>query len=475
MQHVDTLIYAGWIIPVVPENVVYEHHALAIQDGKIIAILPSSEAVSRFSARITHRLPTHLLIPGLINTHTHAAMNLLRGFADDLPLQQWLHERIWPAEQACVNAEFVADGTRLAIAEMLRSGVTCFNDMYFFPDVAGEVVADSGIRATLGLIVIDFPTAWANNADDYLQKGADVHAQFRDHPLISTAVAPHAPYTVSDGPLKAVALMAEQLAIPIHIHVHETLEEVESAVAKTGERPIARLDRLGLINSRLMAVHATQLQNDEIKLFARQGVKVIHCPESNLKLASGFCPLSKLSRVGVTTALGTDGAASNDDLDILGEMRTAALLAKGLSRDASSIPAAEALRMATLNGAKALGLAHVTGSLEAGKSADVTAIDMNHIETQPIHNPLSQLVYAVGRDKVTDVWVEGKHLLKGRTLTSLDIHDLQAKTHLWRERIERVLKGESATPTQVTVPETISDETDAVETPVSDTEKDSLK
>lgn len=441
MQHVDTLIYAGWIIPVVPENVVYEQHAIAVQDGKIVAILPSSEAVSRYTGRITYRLPTHVLIPGLINTHTHAAMSLLRGLADDLPLQRWLQERIWPTEQACVNADFVADGTRLAIAEMLRSGITCFNDMYFFPDVVGEVAAAAGMRACLGLILFDFPTAWAANADEYLRKGMEVHAQFNGHPLIRTAIAPHAPYTVSDAPLEAAAKLSEKLDIPIHMHIHETLEEVESAVAATGERPLARLARLGVLNSRLMAVHMTQLQNDEIRLLARQEVKVVHCPESNLKLASGFCPVSKLSRVGITTALGTDGAASNDDLDILGEMRTAALLAKGLSRDASSIPAAEALRMATLNGAKALGIDYLTGSLEAGKAADITAIDMSHIETQPVHNPLSQIIYAVGRDKVTDVWIAGKHLLKGRALTSLDIHDIQAKTHLWRVRIENVLSG----------------------------------
>jgi 5-methylthioadenosine/S-adenosylhomocysteine deaminase len=448
MQHVDTLIYAGWIIPVVPENVVYEQHALAIQDGKIVGLLPNSEAVSRFSGRITHRLPSHVLIPGLINTHTHAAMSLLRGIADDLPLQQWLQTRIWPVEQACVSPEFVADGTRLAVAEMLRSGITCFNDMYFFPDVAGDVAAEVGIRATIGLIVLDFPTPWASQASEYLSKAKDVYKKFQHHPLIRTAMAPHAPYTVSDDALQKASELSEQFNIPFHIHLHETLEEVEAAEKEYGERPIARLNRLGMINSRLIAVHATQLQNDEIKLFAREGVKVAHCPESNLKLASGFCPVPKLSRVNIVTALGTDGAASNNDLDILGEMRTAALLAKGLSRDASCIPAAEALRMATLNGAKALGIDHLTGSLEIGKSADITALDVNHLESLPIYNILSQLVYAIGRDKVSDVWVAGRHLLKARVLTSIDIHELQAKTWLWRERIVKILQKQSKEATQ---------------------------
>jgi 5-methylthioadenosine/S-adenosylhomocysteine deaminase len=441
MQHLDILIYAGWIIPVEPENAVYEQHAIAIQDGKIVAVLPSSEAVRRFSARITHRLPTHLLIPGLINTHTHAAMTLLRGFADDMPLNEWLNDRIWPAEQAHVNQEFVADGTKLAIAEMLRGGVTCFNDMYFFPDVTAEIADQAGIRATVGLILIDFPTAWAKNVDEYLGKGKEVHETFREHPLIQTALAPHSPYSVSDASLKSGLAMAKELELPIHIHIHETAGEVDDAIEKNGERPLTRLEKLGFLSSRLMGVHMTQLKNEEINLLANYGVNVVHCPESNLKLASGVCPIYKLLKADVNVALGTDGAASNDDLDMLGEMRTAALLAKISNKDASVIPAAQALRMATLNGAKALGIDHLTGSFVPGKSADIVAIDMGDIETQPIYNPLSQLVYAVGRDKVSDVWVAGKHLLKSRALTLLDIHDIKAKTYLWRNRILETMES----------------------------------
>ncbi len=440
MQHLDILIYAGWIIPVEPENTVYEQHAIAIQDGKIVAILPSDEAVKRFSARITYRLNTHLLIPGLINAHTHASMTLLRGFADDMPLEKWLNEYIWPAEQAHVNESFVADGAKLAIAEMLRSGVTCFNDMYFFPDIVGEIASQAGIRATLGLILIDFPTAWAKDSNEYLQKGRAVHEQFSDNPLIQTALAPHAPYSVSDISLKAGKLLAEEFDLPIHMHVHETTTEIKDAVKKNGERPLTRLKKLGLLSPKLMAVHMTSLKNEEMDLLEEHGVNIIHCPESNLKLASGTCPISKLHEAGINIALGTDSAASNDDLDMLGEMRTAALLAKILSKDASIIPASTALQMATLNGAKALGIDDITGSLVPGKSADIVAINMSDIETQPIYNPLSQLVYAVGRDKVTDVWVAGKHLLKSRSLTSLDIHDIKAKTHLWRDKIAATRK-----------------------------------
>ncbi len=435
MQNIDTLIYAGWIIPVEPENIVYEHHALAIHQGKIVAILPSNEATSQFSARVTYRLPTHLLIPGLINTHTHAAMSLLRGFGADLPLESWLKERIWPIEQAWVSPEFVADGTKLALVEMLRSGITCFNDMYFFPDVVGDIVDQVGIRATLGLILIDFPTPWARDAEEYLKKGEEVQQRFQKHPLIRTALAPHAPYTVSDVSLEAAKDLVEKFELPIHIHVHETLIEINESLKQYGERPISRLERLGLLSYPMLAVHLTQVENEEIELLAKRGVHVIHCPESNLKLASGFCPIHRLLGKGINVALGTDGAASNDDLDILGEMRTAALLAKGLSKDACTLPAAQALRLATLNGAKALGIDEITGSLVVGKSADVVAIEMSDIEIQPIYDLLSHLVYVVSRDKVSDVWVAGRHLLKSRMPTSLNIHEIKAKTYWWRDKI----------------------------------------
>jgi len=319
---------------------------------------------------------------------------------------------------------------------MLRAGVTCFNDMYFFPDKMAEEVAKTGIRATIGLIVLDFPTAWAQNADEYLQKAQTVYDQYQDNPLIKFALAPHAPYTVSDEPLSQAKELAGKWQVPIHIHVHETIFEVVDAVKNNGERPLARLHKLGLVNSQLLNVHATQLEQDEIELLAEQQAHVVHCPESNLKLASGFCPVDKLLKAGVNVALGTDGAASNNDLDMLGEMRTAALLSKGITGDASSVPAHQALRMATLNGAKALGIDDVTGSLEIGKSADIVALDMQTLETMPMYDPISQIVYATSRDKVTDVWVAGEHLLKSRALTRIDIHELMAKVTAWRKKVE---------------------------------------
>ncbi|MCG8428719.1 MAG: TRZ/ATZ family hydrolase [Chromatiales bacterium] len=434
-MNIDTLIHARWIIPVAPDNRILEDHSLAIHNGRILDILPTELAKENFTPESEHHLDRHALIPGLINAHTHASMSLLRGLADDLPLMTWLEEHIWPAEGRWVSEEFVADGTRLAIAEMIRGGTTCFNDMYFFPDVTGRVSSDAGMRAAVGLILIDFPSSWATNSDEYLHRGVEVHDQFRNNGLITTAFAPHAPYTVSDGPLEKARTLADELEIPIHMHVHETAGEVAQSVETLGKRPIQRLYELGLISPSLLAVHMTQLTDEEIALMADAGASVAHCPESNLKLASGFCPVDKLIKAGVNVAIGTDGAASNNDLDMFSEMRTAALLAKGVSGDASAVPAFTALHMATLNGAIALGIADETGSLQVGKAADITAVDLGDLETQPIYHPVSQLVYATGRDKVTDVWVAGKQLLHSGELTTLNSTDILSRAKQWQSRI----------------------------------------
>ena len=435
MSTIDTLIHARWIVPVEPAEIVLDDHALAIRDGRIEAVLPSAQAEERFRATQVVRLPSHVLVPGLVNAHTHAAMSLMRGLADDLPLMTWLQEHIWPAEQQNVSAEFVHDGTLLACAEMIRSGTTCFNDMYFFPEETARAVDRAGLRATVGLIVIDFPSAWAQDADDYLHKGIALHDELRGHALIRTAFAPHAPYSVADGPLQRIVTLAEELDLPIHMHVHETAAEVEQSLKDHGKRPIARLDELGLLGPRLVAVHMTQLTEAEIAHCAERGVHVVHCPESNLKLASGFCPVARLQQSQVNVALGTDGAASNNDLDLLGEMHTAALLGKGVAGDASALPAHAVLRMATLDGARALGLDEEIGSLVPGKSADLVAVNLATPETVPVYHPLSQLVYAAGREQVTDVWVAGRQLLRDRELTTLDTADLLARAEGWREKL----------------------------------------
>lgn len=435
MQHIDTLIQASWIIPVEPDDTVFEDSTLAIHDGKIIDILPTSEAENKYRAQFNQQLDNHALIPGLINAHTHTPMSLMRGLADDLNLMEWLQKHIWPAEEKWVSAKFVRDGAELAIVEMIRGGITCFNDMYFFPDEVARTASQIGIRACVGLIIIDFPSAWAGNAEEYLHKGLEVHDQFRENSLITTAFAPHAPYTVSDKPLESISMYANELDIQIHMHVHETAHEVTQAVEQHGKRPLKRLRELGLVTPKLLAVHMTQLSNDEISMIADNKAHVIHCPESNLKLASGFCPVNSLLEAGVNVSLGTDGAASNNDLDMFGEMRIAALLAKTVTKDASVLPASEALKMATLNGAKALAIDEWTGSLVIGKSADITAVNLGDPETQPLYNPISTIVYAAGREKVTNVWVAGKQLLKDRMLTTIDEQAVLANASHWRENI----------------------------------------
>jgi len=436
MDTADTLIHARWIVPVEPDGVVLDHHSLVIRAGRIVDILPSAAARARYTARDTVELPQHALIPGLVNAHTHAAMSLLRGLSDDLPLMDWLTKHIWPAEAKWISPEFVRDGVRLAAAEMLKSGTTCLNDMYFFPEDAAVALREAGMRACLGLILIDFPTAYAQTPDDYFEKGLNLHDSLRHDPLLSTAFAPHAPYSVSDGPLTKIRTVNNELNLSVHIHLHETAHEVDEAMAKNGIRPLARLDALDLLGPTLTAVHMTQLNPDEIARLAEIGASVVHCPESNLKLASGFCPVHALLTAGVNVALGTDGAASNNDLDMLSEMRTAALLAKAVSGNATAVPAHTALRMATLNGAKAMGLDAEIGSLNPGKAADITAIDLAALSSQPVYDPVSQIVYTAGRDQVTDVWVAGRRLLANRMLTTLDEDAILSRAHDWRDKIK---------------------------------------
>ena len=438
MKLVDTLIHARWVIPVEPESSTLEHHSLVIDAGRIVDLLPTEFAKQQYRSQHTANLDHHALLPGLINSHTHAAMSLLRGIADDLPLMDWLNHHIWPLEQKWMGEAFVSDGVDLAIAEMIRGGTTCFNDMYFFPDITAQQAIAQGIRASIGLIVFDFPTIWAENSAEYLVKGLALQESLRDQPLITTTFAPHAPYTVSDIPLQKISQLSEELGRPVHIHVHETRHEIEQALQQTGKRPLQRLQELGLVNSLLMAVHATQLTDAEINLLADVGASIVHCPESNLKLASGFCPVARCLAAGVNVALGTDGAASNNDLDMFGELRTAALLGKAVAEDASAIPAMTALRMATINGAKALGLDHEIGSLSVGKSADVIAIDLSLLETQPLYCPVSQIVYAASRQQVTDVWVAGKRLLNQRQLTTINLEVLNAKIKEWQRRLQLI-------------------------------------
>jgi len=435
MKNIDTLLHARWVIPVNSQKSYLDHHSIAIHDDNIIDILPTDKVHDVYQAESELEYLKHALMPGMINAHTHAAMNLFRGLSDDLALMDWLENHIWPAETKWVNEDFVHTGSELAIAEMIRSGTTCFNDMYFFPDVTARVASKAGIRATVGLIVLDFPTVWAGDADEYIDKGLSLRDAYREDELIKTAFAPHAPYTVSDAPLNKLRILADELEIPVHIHLHETKSEVDESVEKFGMRPIQRLDELGVISPSLVAVHMTQLTDGEIKRLAEVGSHVVHCPQSNLKLASGFCPVKALIDNGVNVALGTDGSASNNNLDMFSEMQTAALLAKGVAQDATAVTAHQALEMATINGAKAMGLDEKTGSLEKGKSADIIAVDFDMIETVPVYDPISHLVYSCSRDQITDVWVAGKHLMNNRVLTTMDIDQIKSDALDWQDKI----------------------------------------
>ena len=434
-QPVDLLLEARWVVPVEPHAVVLEQHAVAVHAGRIVAIMPIADARAAFAPRERVELPEHALLPGLVNSHTHNPMTLLRGLADDLPLMVWLQQHIWPAEAKVLGPEFVRDGTELAVAEMLRGGTTCANENYFFPDVSGATYRRMGFRAVIGLPVIDFPTAWAGSQDEYFARAAEVHDSFHGGELITTAFAPHAPYTVSDAGFERIRVLSDQLDIPVHLHLHETAHEVEDEKAKSGLRPFQRLQKLGLVNDRLIAVHMTQVTAGEIAACAAAGVSIVHCPESNLKLASGFCPAEQLRLADVNVALGTDGCASNNDLDMFGEMRTAALLAKAVAGDAAAFDAAYTLRAATLNGARALGLETQIGSIELGKQADLTAVRLSDLETQPLYHVVSQLVYSAGRRQVSDVWIAGQRKLANRELVDVDVAAILLKARAWRERI----------------------------------------
>lgn len=443
MHLIDTLLHARWVLPIRPTNNILENHSIAIDHGKIIDVIPTQEAKQRYSAKNETFLHHHVVMPGLINTHVHAAMNLFRGYADDLALMDWLHNHMWPAEKQWVSPEFVFDGTEQAIAEMIRGGTTTFADMYFFPEHAAKAVEASGMRAMIGFNVMDFPTPWGSGPDDYFAKSEAMYHDYRSHPLIKLCFAPHAPYTVSDETMRRLLELALAWDIKIEMHIHETQHEVDESLQKYNKRPIQRLHDLDALSSRMIAVHMTALNEADFDIIQETQTHIVHCPESNLKLASGFAPVSTMLKKGINVALGTDGVASNNDLNMFGEMRLASLLAKALSQDPQAMHAAQTLEMATIGGAKAMGIEDKVGSLEPGKEADIIAINLNELESFPLYNPFSQLVYATERHQVTDVWVAGKPLLKNRTLLTLNEHELREKAKDWQHRIQNWRRGSS--------------------------------
>ncbi|OGT38165.1 MAG: N-ethylammeline chlorohydrolase [Gammaproteobacteria bacterium RIFCSPHIGHO2_12_FULL_38_14] len=435
MEKIDHIIHAKWIITCEKTNPVLQNHAILILNGKIHDILPSDQANKLYQGNTSHYYSEHAVMPGFINSHTHAAMNIFRGLADDLELMDWLNNYIWPAEGKWVSHELVYDASLLAIAEMIRGGTICFNDMYFFLDATAKAALDAGIRAHIGMTIIDVPTAWAKTTEEYFEKSLEFYHAYKNNDWITPTLAPHSTYTVSLENLMKVKTLADQYQLKVNLHLQEAPSEMQHALKHYNSRPLKRLHQIGMVNPDLIAIHMTQLDEDDLQLLKETKPNVVHCPESNMKLVSGACPTAKLMASGVNVALGTDGAASNNDLDMFGEMRSAAFLGKVTANDPKAVSASEVLNMATINGAKALGIDHLTGSLKKGKSADFIAVHLEQIETQPLYHVISQIVYAASRYQVTDVWVGGKQLLKDRKLLTLDEKELLKKAENWRKKI----------------------------------------
>ena len=437
LNHVDLIIHAKWIIPVIPKQKVFTGCAVIIHQGDIVTIKPSTDVDKRYQANETYHLDEHVLMPGLINAHGHAAMSLLRGYADDLPLDTWLNEHIWPAEAKHVSETFVKQGTELALAEMIRTGTTCFSDMYFFPEQTATAAHQAGMRCQIAFPILEFPSAWANDADEYISKGLALRDAYRSHEAINVIFGPHAPYTVSNDTFSRIATLAPEIQSGIHVHLHETQGEVDNAINESGKRPIERLYELGVLTPATQCVHMTALTADDIQRLQQSGAHVIHCPESNLKLASGFCPVDELMKAGINVALGTDGAASNNNLDMFGEMHTAALLGKAVAQDASALSASDAIAMATINGAKAMGIDHRTGSLEPEKAADMIAIRLDTLEQAPLHDIASMIVYTHNGHRVSHSWVNGKALLNDGQLTTLNERTIAENARQWQQTLKQ--------------------------------------
>lgn len=436
MEPVDTLVCSRWVLPVEPDGRALDDHAVAIRGGRIVAVLPRTEALARYAAAEIVERPTHVVLPGLVNAHTHAAMTLLRGRAENLPLGPWLTRTIWPIERRWTDAEYVRDGTELAIIEMIRGGTTCFADMHLWPEVVARAAADLHMRASIGLVVTDSATRWAGTVDEYIDKGMSVRDEYRGHDLITAHLAPHSPYSASDATLVRVRRLADELELPVAMHLHETRWEIEQSLGKYGVRPLARLAALGLANPLLIAVHMTQVEPEDLDTLADANATVVHCPESNLKLGSGVCPLASLLGRGVRVALGTDGAASNNDLDLLAEARTAGLLSSGVSATPGVVTATDLLRIATLEGARALGLGDAIGSLLPGKAADLCCVDLRHARSWPVADVAAALVYSAGSHQVTDTWVAGRALLAAGKLLHADEQSILERADGWRARID---------------------------------------
>lgn len=433
-------IEAKWLIPINKNNPNYKTKvikdtAIVIEDQLIKDILPIEHARKKYQNLPKKQLQNHAVMPGFINSHTHAPMNLLKGYADDLPLMTWLNDHIWPIENEFFSDEFAYDGALLAICEMLKSGTTCFNDMYFYSSSIAKAAHNLGIRANIGTHVFDFPSNWAKNIDEYLNKCLEVVTEYKNSDLINPVVCPHAPYTVSDESFKKVINFANKYNLPIGCHLHETMDEINQSLKEFKTRPIDRLNKLGVLDQNLHAIHMVHLNYEEMAVIANKNISIAHCPESNAKLASGFCKIKELLEYNINIGLGTDGAASNNDLDMLGEIRTAALIAKNSAQDPTILPDYQALELATINSAQLMGLENKVGSLTIGNEADIIAIDLSDYSSQPVYNPISSIVYTASRQQITDVWVKGIPKVEDGNLIAIDKSKIQDIIDKWQDRI----------------------------------------
>ena len=436
MEPIDTLVCARWVLPVEPDGRVLDDHAVAMRAGRIVAVVPAAEARLRFDAHETIERPDHVVLPGLVNAHTHAAMVLQRGRAANLPLGRWLRTAGWPHGRRPADPEFVRDGTELAIAEMLRGGITCFADKQLWPDVVARAASAAHMRASVGLVVAESPSSWASSADEYIDRGMHLRDEYLGDPLVTTHFAPQSIQASSDATLARVRRLADELDVPVAMLLHETTLEVEQYLRKFGQRPLERLAGLGLVSPQLVAIHMTQVEPRDIDLLAGSGASIVHCPESNLRHGSGVCPVARLLGRGVRVALGTDGAAANNDLDLLAEARLAGLLSAGVAATPGDLVATDLLRMATLEGARTLGLGEVTGSLVPGKWADLCCLNLRATRSWPVHDVPTAVIYATSSQQVTDTWVGGRRLLAESRLTLMDESAVLERAEAWRTRLD---------------------------------------
>ncbi|MDA1134262.1 MAG: TRZ/ATZ family hydrolase [Proteobacteria bacterium] len=437
IKQVDLIITPRWIFSAI-DSVVLEKTSIVVDNGNILELIPNEIIEQKYAAKASFNLTDHLLLPGLINSHTHAAMSLFKGYADDLTLQSWLTDRIWPAEKKYVDEKFVTEGSKLAIAEMIQSGITTFNDMYFYPQQTAEVAVKIGMRANLGMVLLEFPTNYASDPDDYLTKGLAFRDLFREEGLISTSLAPHAPYSVSDESFLKINTYAQELDLKIHVHLHETTTEIEDSLKQYGLTPIQRLDALGVLGPHISAAHCVHLTNTDLDILAKNNMCVIYNPTSNLKLGSGIANIKGMIERDICIAIGTDGSASNNRLDILNELNIALLINKGVNHQADFMNPAELIKMATLNGAKSIGMEGRLGSLEKGKCADLIAVNMSSLEMKPIYDPLSSLLYSGNRSMVSHVWIGGNMQMKERALINIDVDELLNGLGAWQQKISQI-------------------------------------